>query len=222
MANNYLQFSEVFSFVGSEQREWFERFLPLLQQDALEEEEHGLRLQDLRELTVFLKANQGVFDQLESEIENGCFVDYVIEKDEERDEELVWVKSEEGSDFFPFCCLLHIFMHRFGVNDPWWLTWASWCSQPRVSEFSGGAVVVSLRGVWAHSVDDWVGKQLEILREDENPPVSFDCGRCNNKKLSTSFLHEIAGIAVCPSCFTLAMDEIKQAEDLEARKERNA
>jgi hypothetical protein len=57
----------------------------------------------------------------------------------------VWLSAEEGGDVEQAVGFVKKLAEKFDLEGLWSLTWAEWCSQPRVGEFGGGAVVLNLK-----------------------------------------------------------------------------
>lgn len=53
----------------------------------------------------------------------------------------VWVYEEEAADLDALLDVVCRFQLEFGKEEPWTITWAHTCSEPRLSSFSGGGAV---------------------------------------------------------------------------------
>ena len=62
----------------------------------------------------------------------------------------LWIYSQEYGNVDQVAQLVQKFLRQFRPHDCWSLTYAATCSKPRVSEFGGGAVLVTAERIRWH------------------------------------------------------------------------
>jgi hypothetical protein len=88
----------------------------------------------------------------------------------------LWLHSGEGGDLEAVAHLVQKFLRQFRPSDGWSLTYATWCSKPRVGDFGGGALFVTALEIRWQNAYDWVGRQQKAWQrklrqaEDETTP----------------------------------------------------
>jgi len=81
----------------------------------------------------------------------------------EREGTKVWVYSEEYADMNRLVDILAEYQKTFGDQKAIVLTWAYTCSQPRLSEFGGGAAVIVGGKIESLEARDWADKLAREL-----------------------------------------------------------
>ena len=140
MANNYLQFSENLASLTVDEAEWFKNRLSGDQREV--QDEHG---------------NCDTFPDFQWEIMPP--MDGVGEVD-------IWFYAEEAGEPSHVAEVVQEFFQKFPrwKDEIWTLTWATTCSKPRPSEFSGGGVVVTATECFYMEVGDWARRKVDELK----------------------------------------------------------
>lgn len=84
----------------------------------------------------------------------------------DRDQKSVWFHADEYGDVEAVATVVQAFLGKFRINDCFSLTWACWCSKPRVGEFGGGAMFVTAHEVKFHNSYQWVLEKQNEWDED--------------------------------------------------------
>jgi len=77
----------------------------------------------------------------------------------------VWVYSEDSGDIGALAGIVATFQERFGIEEPWSLSWAGTCSNPRVGDFGGGGIVVYKGKATSWNTWDWCTSEMRRLQE---------------------------------------------------------
>ena len=112
---------------------------------------------NLQEDVVF----KGILNFKLEELEKGDFYTpgYRIEKDG------VWIYAEESEDIEAAIKLVQILQNYFNDDSPFILTWADWCSKPRLDEFGGGGAVITKNNYKFMCAHEWCSKEAEKTRK---------------------------------------------------------
>jgi hypothetical protein len=137
MANNYTQYSEMIRNITPEEKQWIEAVLKNFELDDGDvppglEAEWNLLDEDTKAL------NQ----QLHSDDYEEGYTRWLGFSAEVEDDGL-WLYSEEGSDLEKTATFVQAFLKRFRPDDHLIISYAEWCSKLRLSEFGGGAVLIT-------------------------------------------------------------------------------
>jgi hypothetical protein len=54
-----------------------------------------------------------------------------------------WIWADEGSGVDPAIHCIQSYLKRFKISGGIYMSWAWWCSKPRINEAGGGAVVIT-------------------------------------------------------------------------------
>lgn len=155
MADNYLEFSETLGPLTKKQEDWLRRQLePIIvvngkefpedkAPDGDQSDYRGLRF--LRDYT----PDDDDFEWCGFHTDfEGCGKD-----------RHAWVYAEENGDPGRVVHLVQSFLKRFRPHECWSLTYATTCSKPRVGEFGGGAVFVTVDDIRWQNAHDFVAQQ---------------------------------------------------------------
>lgn len=127
MSDNYTQFSEIVPGITDAEKRWIELVLT----DWENHDEPG------QPIHTHLDA-EGDVDLYKYMHEDGYnHFDWSIDKDG------LWIRAEESGEPDKVADFMQVFLRKFRPTETFSLTWASTCSRLRVSEFCGGAVLVT-------------------------------------------------------------------------------
>lgn len=70
-------------------------------------------------------------------------------------ERLIWFHADEFGDIESVAEIVKKFLKAMRPNEYFMLTWACWCSKPRIGEFDGGAIFVTASEIKYHYVSEW-------------------------------------------------------------------
>lgn len=141
MANNYCQFSEMLELDNEEQADWCKRELA----GALSREDAPADLQS-EEWQKWLEGwckERGVDEQ-----DADCWpgFDWQVERDANGKPTGLWVHDDgESGNLEMLASFVQMFLKKFRPEDCWSLTWADFCSKPRIGEFGGGGIFVTAK-----------------------------------------------------------------------------
>ncbi len=135
MANNYLEFSEAIDDLTEDEKRWWENEQLLVQERMDKDGEDG-------------------YDAWSDE--RNC-QDFDIEGDS------IWFHADESGDVEKVADIVQRFFKGFRPHAIFTLTWAAYCSKPRIGEFHGGAVVVTADEVIMESSGEWVFRMKRDL-----------------------------------------------------------
>jgi hypothetical protein len=151
MANNYMQFSEVIGNITDEEAAWITEKLNQVEEADLDTP--GL-------------------DDWQQDIVSIGWLGFSWQIEGESPDRLLWIHhgDESGSvEAIPdFICA---FLSKFRPNDYFTLEWATWCSKPRIREFSGGAIFITATDVFWHTPETFFEdkkNQLSGLKQEIN------------------------------------------------------
>lgn len=149
MANHYLQFSEELPIKAAEAA-WFEALLDSLSDELLTEPSHdtfgGAKIDKA------FKAIRGW--------EGWQSLDFQYEIHDGH----VWFYAEESGEPYLVGLVVQQYFKTFrdlAVRPVFTLTWASFCDKLRVSEFGGGALIVTRKRIEIMEVGDWIDQRLK-------------------------------------------------------------
>jgi hypothetical protein len=132
MANNYLEFSEIIENLTPEELRWWKNKQQEIEK-AYDEDPEG-----------------ACYD------ESMCR-DFFIEEKENQ----IWLCAEESGDPDKIGNIVQAFFKEFRITEYFSLTWACWCSKPRLGEFGGGAMFVTADEIKFSNIDEWLRKEVE-------------------------------------------------------------
>lgn len=170
MANNYCIFSEMIGDITEEEEEWISRFLtspedwdtPDISQD--DDEADDERFKDWLVFHGFREDGEDL------DMDVDCYYpnfQWDLERRERKGKKVteLWLYAEEGFDLDHVINLVVELHKKFRPKGEFTLTWAEYCSKPRIGEFGGGAVAIYGTKVdWCSSYGDSVD-MLEKLKE---------------------------------------------------------
>ncbi len=172
MANNYLQFSEVIPHLTEDEGTWLRNQLERVYVFGEREYREGEVPEDLARQDADWIGIRGLRDA-EDPPEDDEFIGFQHEfcKDDDRDGwgRYLWIFAEEdgGVD-----CVVHLvqkFLRQFRPGECWSLTYATTCSKPRVGEFGGGAVFVTVDEIRWQDAFDFVEQQRAAFQQHGKP-----------------------------------------------------
>lgn len=127
MANNYLEFSEIIKNITPKELEWWEK-----------------REQEIS------KAYEEDPDNADDD-DTMC-LDFNIEISAKQ----IWFNSDENGDPNKVAGIVQQFLKLFRPYECFSLTWACWCSKPRIGAFEGGAMFVTANEIKFYSAYEWL------------------------------------------------------------------
>ena len=146
MADNYLQFSERLDLATSAEADWLRR---QLEEDPETGRPHFL------------------LDFPDPEEADSCGFEY--EFDEDPEDRHLWIYAVESGTVEHVAHLVQTFLKRFRPGQCWSLTYATTCSQLRVSEFGGGAVFVTADEIHWQNAYDFVEQERAKFEQSKKP-----------------------------------------------------
>lgn len=139
MANNYMQFSEVIDSLTDEEIKFFEEVC-------------------LYEPPLDLEGEPPAWYDVDSE-----GLGFSAEVDEGTRE--LWVYAEEYGNLGTLEALVLEFIQKFRPDYIFTLSFAETCSKMRVSEFGGGAMIISREGTKGTNTLEWLSHREAEIRE---------------------------------------------------------
>jgi hypothetical protein len=100
--------------------------------------------------------------------------------DTERHQKSLVLSREDSIDLEVVTEFLQLYLKKFAPKDVIGFSWAEWCDRPRVNEFGGGVVVVTVTEVVIESTSERLAK----LIASSGPSAPVTPGR---------FVHNLAG-----------------------------
>lgn len=161
MANNYLEFSEALEIKTEEEEKWLMKYSEPIENIEELIDEDGEIDEDLAEK---------YYEDLDYEDEIRDWGSFCVAMEgtfEDKNRE-AWIYSEEYGDPYQVACLVKALFKKFGREDWWQLSWAEYCSKPRVGEFGGGAFVVTKDEIRWLNMGDWVADTIKELENEKN------------------------------------------------------
>jgi hypothetical protein len=155
MANSYQQCSEYLALESAEEVEWVRRYLRPFQEVDGEDDECRAR-----SFNLWCK-ERGIVD-LDAYDAAECWPSFSWEIEERAGDTnpMLWVHIDESGYIEEVVNLVTQYFKTFKKRDACWsITWADFCSKPRVGEFGGGAAFVTIKGVNWSNTYDWVDRQ---------------------------------------------------------------
>lgn len=162
MANNYLEFSEAISDLTLEEKEWIEG-IPKMEifEDEIDYGDREFENQMAREKFLHaafvetLKAHDIDGDGILAEGAIDLFPNFNCQIDSQGDWWLSTHQYEYG-DVAHVAYIVQAFIKKFRPDMVFTMTWAEYCSKPRLGEFGGGWSVVNKNemlfgGVWSEA-----------------------------------------------------------------------
>lgn len=143
MANNYTNFSEMLELENEEQVDWCNREL----KGALDREDAPADLQS-EEWQKWLEGWCKERDIAEQEADYWPGFEWQVERGANGKPTGLWIHDNgEGGNLEMLAAFVQMFLNKFRPKDCWSLTWADFCSKPRIGEFGGGGMFVTAEGV---------------------------------------------------------------------------
>jgi len=168
MANNYSQWSEIFEFKTEEAADLFKALSTIcwkLGNEELDESNldgsntEDLDEEDLNLVVVWQGLDEAHQKTLLEDSEHGVF-----ECDREGTCKF-WVYADEYGNLDGLGSCAHIALSTTGDHDTiFTVTWADYCSKPRIGEFGGGWMVIHAGGVEYGNTHDAAAKAVEAIR----------------------------------------------------------
>lgn len=164
MADNYCQWSESIE-VTDEEAAWLNQVLSLefktdedLDIDADLESFRPNALDDLERRLYSLDVDISLDD------ESWPNFDYRISDTENNGLKDFWVHSDEYGNLNNLVAVVEALINKFRKDYIFTLTFAETCSRPRVSQFGGGAVVVTAAETYWFSTYSWVEQKVKEIK----------------------------------------------------------
>jgi hypothetical protein len=128
MANNYMQFSEAIGNITDEEAAWITE--KLTQLDDAEPDTPGL-------------------EDWQKDIVSIGWLGFSWQIEGEGSDRQMWIHhGDESGSVEAIPDFIQAFLAKFRPADYFTLEWATWCSKPRVREFSGGAIFITATDVY--------------------------------------------------------------------------
>jgi len=184
VANNYWVFSTMLPLDNNEQKNWWldqmeEVYytetrdeqgklteLELVECEQDEVPEHDTEVPRIvgESAQRVLTGNGDVHDiDLMEALEFGLDFQWKMEQD--GDKPAVWIYSDDGGNAYHAALVVRKMFQHFELPRSWWMTWATYCSKPRVDEQSGGAVVVTREGIHCMDAQTWARNKVKARGE---------------------------------------------------------
>jgi hypothetical protein len=149
MANNYMQFSEAIGSLTEDEAAWITEKLTQLDDPCRDD------LEDWQQ-SIAQTGWLGFSWQIEGE---GA-------------DRQLWIHhGDESGSVEAIPDFIQAFLAKFRPNDYFTLEWATWCSKPRIREFSGGAIFITATDVYWHTPETFFEdkkNQLSGLKQEIN------------------------------------------------------
>ncbi len=149
MANNYMQFSEAIGSLTEDEAAWITEKLTQLDDPCRDD------LEDWQQ-SIAQTGWLGFSWQIE-----GAGADRHL-----------WIyHGDESGSVEAIPDFIQAFLAKFRPNDYFTLEWATWCSKPRIREFSGGAIFITATDVYWHTPETFFEdkkNQLSGLKQEVN------------------------------------------------------
>lgn len=129
MASNYQVFSEIIEKLTTEESKWVFSFLCNYEDRGTDEEDLRKWCEDRG-----LDFDSGDYDYWPS-------FSWKIESNRD-----LWLYAEENFDLDNLMFFVHTFLKKFRPLDAFYMTYATYCSKPRIGEFSGGWACMTAYG----------------------------------------------------------------------------
>ena len=160
MANHYLNFSEVIDHLRDDEADWLRQQLQVVHVFGETEYAAGEVPEHLASETADWIGCRAYRDMEAYDPDCGEPVGFEYRFSEDDTDETwgryLWLYAEEWGDVERVAHLVRTFLNRFRPDACWALTYAAVCSQPRVSEFGGGAVFVTADEIRYHNAHEFV------------------------------------------------------------------
>lgn len=171
MANNYSQWSEIFEFKTKEAADLFEALSTICWKLGNEEidvsnldgsDTENLDEEDLQLVTVWQGLDEEHQKMILEDSEHGVF-------EADREETLkFWVYAEEYGNLDGLGSCAHVALAVTEDTDTiFTVTWADYCSKPRIGEFGGGWMVIHAGGVEYGNTHDAADKAAEKIKKTQ-------------------------------------------------------
>jgi hypothetical protein len=150
MADNYQLFSAELDIQSREEYEFFKKIFNLdlaSMFKGLDEQAKNAKLAEL--------SDQFDIDFDDSDVEYK-FPNFQYELSETS----LWVYSEDYGDISQIGKIMISFFKKHRNNGVFYLTYSNTCSKPRIGEFGGGALFVTMHGMKHFNVDEFITQQL--------------------------------------------------------------
>jgi len=144
MANNYLEASETIVLKEDAEVQWWQRKFA----------EWAKKLDDV---------DRGDVEDEDREELASYYFDYEESRDEST-KGFIWIHGEEYINIDVVADVMQQYLKEFHPKDCFTLTWASYCSKPRVGEFGGGGLVVTADETHFMNAHVWVEQKVKELR----------------------------------------------------------
>lgn len=144
MADNYSEFSEAISDLTDEEIGWLKEIL-----------------QPIGKIESLPAAVEVVALLNEDENSKDIWPRFNTVVDEEG--RTLWLYSEDYFIDYHIIALIQPFLKRFRPNFLFTMSWADYCSKPRIGEFGGGAIIITAKTVKTTSTWEWIEKEKRAL-----------------------------------------------------------
>jgi hypothetical protein len=174
MADNYLEFSEVIPRLSNPEADWLRQQLQIVHvfgDKEYAEDELPDHLKGENAEWVGCRAYRDMADYDPADGDGAGF-EYEFHEDHEPKGwgRHLWLYAVEYAELDRLAHLIRKFLKAFRPNDVWSLTYATFCSKPRVGEFSGGALFVTAADVKWNNAYDFVEEQVKVFHEQSAVP----------------------------------------------------
>ena len=175
MANNYLEFSEVLPHLTADEEAWLKSQLEQVcvidgVEYPVDDVPEGLRGKETEWLGCRAYRDLKGYDADFGE-EAGFEWEFCDDDDSSSDwGRHLWLHAVEYAELDRLAYLIHKFLKEFRPNDAWSLTYATYCSKPRVGEFGGGALFATAADVKWTNAYAFVEEQTKAFHEQSAVP----------------------------------------------------
>lgn len=168
MADNYLEFSEVIPRLSNAEVDWLRRQLQVVhvfgdREYAEDDLPDHLKGEDADWVGCRAYRDMADYDPDDGD---GAGFEYEFHEGHEPTEwgRHLWLHAIECTELDRLAHLIRKFLMEFRPNDVWSLTYATYCSKPRVGEFGGGALFVTAADVKWNNAYNFVEEQAKVFR----------------------------------------------------------
>lgn len=175
MANNYLEFSEVLPQLTEKEADWLREQLETVHvfgDKEYTEDELPDHLKGENAEWVGCRAYRDL-EGYDADFGEEAGFEWEFCDDDDSSSgwgRHLWLHAVEYAELDRLAHLIRKFLKEFRPNDVWSLTYATYCSKPRVGEFSGGALFVTAADVKWNNAYDFVEEQTKAFHEQSAVP----------------------------------------------------
>ena len=172
MADNYIEFSEILT-ISWEEKVWAQEFLSIpgkveaLTNEEFESEKNEKLVKSWKAIQEeFYIEEPGHGFEFEANFDRSTVTD---SEEGPGDSYTLWVYSDDCGNPSHAATFIQKLFQQFPENrkgQVFTLTWSESCSKPRVSEFGGGALAVTIEDYQSFDTHSWVTEQLSKMTKE--------------------------------------------------------